>query len=69
MVQVVYQNPDEFWTIQTEIAAPVVFALSKADEQTKARIKTEVYDLAKQKMSGDHVSFNYGSWIVWGTKR
>jgi len=67
--QVRYASPDDYWAFQTEVVAPVVAALGKADEAMKTRIKAEAYDLAKQKSSAGSVTFDYGSWIVWGTKR
>lgn len=43
-----FRTPDEYWTFMTEIAAPVVAGLGKADEPTRAKIKEAVLDLAHQ---------------------
>jgi len=40
---------DAYWNFMTEVVAPVVAALSKADDATKTRIKSEVYELVNQK--------------------
>lgn len=67
--QVRYVSPDEYWSFQTEVVAPVVSALSGADDATKARIQAEAYELARQTSpGGGPVTFDFGSWVVWGTK-
>ena len=40
---------DVYWNSMTEVAAPVVAALSKADEEMNEKIKKEVYNIVKQK--------------------
>ncbi len=53
---------DTFWEMMTEVGAPIVAALSKADEPTREKIKKEVYELVGQKFPG-HVAID-GSAIV-----
>jgi ubiquinone/menaquinone biosynthesis C-methylase UbiE len=44
---------DTYWQMMTEVGAPIVAALSKADDEMKARIKKEVYEEVKKKYPGD----------------
>lgn len=67
--QVRYESPEAYWGFQTEVVAPVVAALGKADETTKARIQADADDLAKQTIrNGGPVTFDFGSWVVWGRR-
>jgi ubiquinone/menaquinone biosynthesis C-methylase UbiE len=40
-------SPEEYWTFITDIAAPVVAGLARADEATRARIRSDVLDRAR----------------------
>ncbi|HEY9661605.1 MAG TPA: class I SAM-dependent methyltransferase [Allocoleopsis sp.] len=44
---------ETYWDMMTEVGAPIVAALSKADEATKAKIKSEVFQKVKDKYPGD----------------
>ncbi len=44
---------ERYWELMTEVGAPIVAALSKADDAMRARIKTEVLGLIKQKYPGN----------------
>lgn len=52
----------------TDVAAPVVAALSKADEATKAKIKAEVYDLLDQKYPDGNVVIDSGAIVIYAEK-
>jgi ubiquinone/menaquinone biosynthesis C-methylase UbiE len=68
--EIAYENPDAYWLIQNEVAAPVVAAMSKADDATRQRIKSEVFDFLKlQTNASGEVRLGCGSWIVDGVKR
>ena len=43
---------DTFWNMMTEVGAPIVAALSKADEAMREKIKNEVFELVSQKYPG-----------------
>jgi len=43
----VHETPEQYWQFMTEIAAPVVAGLAKADEATRERIRTEVLEVAR----------------------
>jgi len=61
------ESPDLYWDWQTDVAAPVVAALSKADSVTREEIKQEVLRLAREKSSTkDKVTFHWGWWVVSG---
>jgi hypothetical protein len=42
-----FDSPAEYWRFMTEIAAPVVAGLAKADAAARARIESAVLDLAR----------------------
>ncbi len=43
---------DTYWNMMTEIGAPIVAALSKADDAMRQKIKQEVFELVNQKYPG-----------------
>ncbi|QNH61186.1 class I SAM-dependent methyltransferase [Hymenobacter sediminicola] len=59
---------DNYWNFMNEVAAPVVFALSKADEATRDKIKQEVFALVDQKLPGKNTALDYGTVVVSGEK-
>lgn len=66
--KVTYKNPEFYWTMMNEVAAPVVAALSKADDATKAKIKREVMAGIDQKHPTGEVSLDFGALVVYGEK-
>jgi len=46
-------SSDEYWNFMNDVAAPIVAAFKDADEETKASIKREVYELLDQKIPGE----------------
>lgn len=44
----VHETPEQYWQFMTEIAAPVVAGLAKADAAKRDRIQTEVVELARR---------------------
>ncbi|MDZ4810598.1 MAG: class I SAM-dependent methyltransferase [Bacteroidota bacterium] len=56
-----------YWSMMTEIGAPIVAALSKADDAMKQKIKTEVLELVSQKYPG-HVAIDAGAIVISATK-
>ena len=44
---------ETYWNMMTEVAAPVVAALGKADENTRQKIKTEVLSQIEEKYPGN----------------
>lgn len=44
---------ETYWSMMTEIGAPIVAALSQADEAMRQKIKEQVFELVAQKYPGD----------------
>lgn len=64
--QLAYESAEQYWTMMMEVAAPVVAAMSQADEPARANIKADVYgNLAR--FPGT-VTLGYGARIIAGVK-
>ena len=59
---------DVYWNLMTEVAAPVVSALSKADETTKVKIKDEVYRVVTEKYPDGNIRIDSSSLVIYGEK-
>lgn len=59
---------DTYWNFMNDVAAPVVGAMSKADDAMKLKIKKEVFELVDQKYAGKNAALDYGTVIVYGEK-
>jgi ubiquinone/menaquinone biosynthesis C-methylase UbiE len=59
---------ENYWNFMNEVAAPVVAALSKADEATKAKIKREVFELVDHRYPDKQAALDYGALVVGGQK-
>ncbi len=59
---------DVYWNFMTDVAAPVVAALGKADDAMKAKIKSEVYELINQKYPEEKVQIDSNALIIYGEK-
>jgi ubiquinone/menaquinone biosynthesis C-methylase UbiE len=46
------ETTDTYWNMMTEVGAPIVAALSKADDAMRDKIKKEVFELVSQKYPG-----------------
>jgi ubiquinone/menaquinone biosynthesis C-methylase UbiE len=57
-----------YWNFTNDVVAPVVAALSKADEATKEIIKKEVFHLVDQKYPDKKANLDYEAVIVSGKK-
>jgi len=62
------QTTDTYWIMMTEIAAPIVAALSKADEATKEKIKREVYHAVDQRYPAGDVMIDSSALVIYGEK-
>jgi ubiquinone/menaquinone biosynthesis C-methylase UbiE len=58
---------ETFWNMMTEVGAPIVAALSKADDNLKEKIKKEVFELVKSKYPG-HVAIDASAIVISGKK-
>lgn len=62
------KTTDVYWNMMTEVGAPIVAALSKADDETKEKIKKEVYQLMDQKYPDGNVIIDSSALVVYGEK-
>ena len=62
------KTTDAYWGMQTEVGAPIVAALGKADDATKEKIKTEVYQLLNDKYPDGNVCIDSGALVIYGEK-
>jgi ubiquinone/menaquinone biosynthesis C-methylase UbiE len=60
---------DVYWNMMTEVAAPFVAALSKADETMKNKIKEEVYQIVNQKYPDGNVFIDASALVIYGQKK
>lgn len=59
---------DVYWNMMTEVAAPFVTALSKADEAMKEKIKREVYQAVNQKYPDGNILIDSSALVICGEK-
>ena len=59
---------DVYWSMMTEVGAPIVAALSKADDALKAKIKSEVFELINQKYAEGKVAIDCNALVIYGEK-
>jgi len=59
---------DTYWTMMTEVGAPIVAALSKADESMRQKIKKEVYQLVNEKYPDGNISIS-GSAVILSAEK
>ena len=62
------RTTDQYWQMMTEIGAPIVAALSKADEPTKEKIKTAVFEAVNNKFPDGDVVIDSSALVIYGEK-
>jgi ubiquinone/menaquinone biosynthesis C-methylase UbiE len=62
------KTADVYWNVMTDLAAPVVAALNKADEAIKEKIKREVYQAVNQKYPDGNVLIDSSALVIYGEK-
>ena len=62
------KTTDVYWELITEIAAPVVAGLSKADDEMKAKIKDQVYQALNQKYPDGNILIDSSALVIYGEK-
>ena len=60
---------DVYWNMMTEVAAPFVSALSKADDGLREKIKGEVYQTVNQKYPDGNVLMDASALVIYGEKK
>jgi ubiquinone/menaquinone biosynthesis C-methylase UbiE len=59
---------DVYWNSMTEIGAPIVAALEKADDNTKKKIQSEVYAAVNNKYPPGKVRIEASAIVIYGEK-
>ncbi|HRA12296.1 MAG TPA: methyltransferase type 11, partial [Chitinophagaceae bacterium] len=59
---------DRYWSMMTEIGAPVNAALSKADNHLKEQIKNEVFEMVAQKYAVDNLQLDANAIVITAEK-
>jgi len=62
------ETADTFWNYHTDVAAPVVAALNKADDALKAKIKKEVFETLYKRYTPGNVFLDYSARIIYAEK-
>ncbi len=57
-----------YWNMMTEVGAPIVAALSKADDELQAKIKNEFLELLHERFPEDKVVFETSALVFYGEK-
>ena len=63
-----YEDFAFFWSMMNEVAAPIVGALSKADDTMKEKIKNEVQEQSEKYKTVNGLEFEYASLVISGEK-
>lgn len=66
--EVEYDSADEYWQMMNEVAAPVVGALTKADDATRKKVKHELSQNCRDKIIDGRLILKYASTIISGAK-
>jgi len=61
-------NRKVYWNFMTEVVAPVVAALSKADCEMKVKIRSEVFNSISQKYSNGKLAIDSNAFVIYGEK-
>ena len=61
-------NRKVYWNFMTEVAAPVVAALSNTDCETKVNIRSEVFKSIKQKYPDGQLAIDSNAFVIYAEK-
>ena len=59
---------DAYWGMQTEVGAPIVAALGKANDDVKEKIKIETYAAISQKYPDGNIIIDSSALVIYGEK-
>jgi len=62
-------DPEQYFNFITDISAPVVALMAKADETTREKIKQNVLEVAGQRARGNSLHFDASAIVIWGEKQ
>ena len=66
--EIEFQSPEQYWSFMTEIAAPVVAGLAKADDSTREAIRVAVMDRARQSSADGKPRFHWSAQVISGER-
>ena len=66
--EITFKTAEEYWRFMTEIAAPVVAGLAKADEPTCKKIEATVLDLARKTSPDGKPRLPWSASVISGSK-
>jgi len=61
-------SKEAYWSFMTEVVAPVVAALSNADDAMKAKIKSEVFESINQRFPDGKLAIDSNALVIYGEK-
>jgi ubiquinone/menaquinone biosynthesis C-methylase UbiE len=61
-------STEDYWNFMTEVVAPVVAALSKADNAMKAKIKSEVFESINARYLTGNLAIDSNALVIYGEK-
>lgn len=62
------KTTEVYWNMMTEVGAPIVAALSKADDAMKEKIKREVFQAINQKYLDGNILIDSSALVIYGEK-
>lgn len=62
------RTTDAYWNMMTEVGAPIVAALSEADDAMKEKIKEEVFQAVKKRYPDGNVMIESSALVIFGQK-
>jgi ubiquinone/menaquinone biosynthesis C-methylase UbiE len=62
------KTADVYWEMMTEIGAPIVAALSNADDELRKKIKSEVYQVVSEKYPDGNVIMESSAIVIYAEK-
>ncbi len=66
--KVAYGTAEVYWQMMNEVGAPIVAAMSKADEATQTIIKAQTFAGVSQQCPDGNVALSYGALVLCGEK-
>lgn len=65
---VAFDGPEQYWQNMMEVAAPVVAAMSQADDSTRAAIKQALFAKLEPMLADGRLALPFGSLVLSGEK-
>lgn len=66
--ELIFPSAEQYWEFMTQVAAPVVAGLAKADEPTRSAIREEVLARARGTTTNGAVRLSWSALAITGEK-